>query len=253
MSKYCYLDSAVLINKFDVRSGVDLEEIERHYVSMRYDELRVFPMKGDLSSAYYMAIHRHLFQDMYTWNGQLRDVPIARNGVKFCPPEEVPVRLDKLLNRLSEENYLSNCIPDELIARLAYYFGELNNIHPFRDGNGRTQRSFVDVVAKLNGLELDFGKASKDEMVAASIQAKRQEYLLFQALFEKISSPLEESTVLTFRKQVLSIEKLEKMGEVRATKKLSFEEMMANNKRRLIEQNHQSSQETNKKKPTHDR
>ena len=204
MSKYCYEGSAVLINKFDVRDITDLDKIERNYVSVRDDELRVFPRRGDLLLDYYKSIHKHLFQDMYTWNGQLRDVPIARNGVKFCPPEEIEKRLDTLLKALANECYLMEFAREIVFLRLAYYLGELNNIHPFRDGNGRTQRSFVEIIAKLNGLELDFGKATKDEMVMASRQAENHEYSLFEHMIEKISTPMSDSETTAYRQQVLS-------------------------------------------------
>ena len=152
---------------------------------------------------YYKSIHEHLFQDMYTWNGQLRDVPIARNGVKFCPPEEIENRLDTLLKELASERYLIDFSKEIVFLRLAYYLGELNNIHPFRDGNGRTQRSFVEIIAKINGFELDFGKATKDEMIMASRQAENHEYTLFEHMLDKISTIIPDSETAVYRQQVL--------------------------------------------------
>lgn len=69
-----------------------------------------------------------------------------------------------------------------LAERLAYYIGEINAIHPFREGNGRTQRMFIECLALKNGFSLGFAKISNEEMLEASVQTFNLEYKLMSKL-----------------------------------------------------------------------
>ena len=57
---------------------------------------------------------------------------------------------------------------DEFISKIAYYFSEINALHPFREGNGRTQREFIRELALKCGYKIDFSKISKEQMLEAS-------------------------------------------------------------------------------------
>ena len=116
------------------------------------------------------AIHKFLFQDLYSWAGEFRKVNISK-GNPFCLYTYIEEQLKKLFTELKKEAYLSLLPQEELASRLAYYLGELNAIHPFREGNGRSQRIFIMELAAKNGYILDFYRIKQSDMIYASIQS----------------------------------------------------------------------------------
>lgn len=92
------------------------------------------------------------------------------------------------MRKLEKENYLENLNIEMLAERLAYYIGEINAIHPFREGNGRTQRMFIECLALKNGFSLDFAKISNEEMLEASVQTFNLEYKLMSKLLLRVLS-----------------------------------------------------------------
>ena len=136
---YCYENTAVLQNKAGLRDQGTLDEFENRMFEIRRRE--PLPV-GSLDSAHLQAIHQHLFQDVYEWAGRYRTVRIFKGHTAFCYPEYIPTTLDQCLSALAEECYLANLSPEAFISRAAHYLGAINIIHPFRDGNGRTQMVF---------------------------------------------------------------------------------------------------------------
>ena len=82
-------------------------------------------------------------------------------------------QFDDLYRKLEKENFLSDITDkEEMSERLAYYQGEINMIHPFREGNGLTQIIYIEQFCLNNGrLEIDFTDVSKEEMIAASVRS----------------------------------------------------------------------------------
>ena len=75
------------------------------------------------------------------------------------------------MKQLKDENYLSNLSKNELAERLAYYLSELNVLHPYREGNGRTTREFIRELALKNGYVLNLSKVSPSDFLSASIKS----------------------------------------------------------------------------------
>ena len=92
---------------------------------------------------------------------------IEKNGNK----EYIEQELEKLLENLKKENYLNGLSKSELSKRLAYYLSELNVLHPFREGNGRTNREFIRQLALKNGYRLNLKKVAPEETLEASIKS----------------------------------------------------------------------------------
>lgn len=92
------------------------------------------------------------------------------------------------MRKLEKENYLENLNIEMLAERLAYYIEEINAIHPFREGNGRIQRMFIECLALKNGFSLDFAKISNEEMLEASVQTFNLEYKLMSKLLLRVLS-----------------------------------------------------------------
>ena len=130
---------------------------------------------------YLKNIHKFIFGDRYEWAGTVRTVNIAK-GNSFCRCEFIEEQMESIMRKLEKENYLETLNIEMLAERLAYYIGEINAIHPFREGNGRTQSMFIECLALKNGFSLDFAKISNEEMLEASVQTFNLEYKLMSKL-----------------------------------------------------------------------
>jgi len=134
--------NGVLRNKLGITDAVGLHQIEATAVSIRLLELSVHPLPGQFDLDHLKAIHRYLFQDIYDWAGELRQVDISRGSSYFAHFGYIFSNATSLFTRLAQEQTLLGLPPDQFARRAAYYLGEINVLHPFREGNGRTQRVF---------------------------------------------------------------------------------------------------------------
>lgn len=166
-TKYCYPDSDVLVNKLDIRDPNKLQIFERKLTMPRLLELIDKPIEGKFDLKHLQAIHAYIFQDVYDWEGKIRTVDIAK-GNTFCNVRFISSQADVIFSKLKEEYYLAGLEEYMFTKRLAYYFSEINALHPFRKGNGRSQREFIRSLALKNGYLIYFEKASKEEMLIAS-------------------------------------------------------------------------------------
>ena len=132
-------------------SKQSLHEAERDYSAVRQAELVGQGVTGDFSFKHLCSIHKHLFSDVYSWAGKTRTVDISK-GTVFCLVQFIESQFDDLYRKLKKENFLADITDkEEMSERLAYYLGEINMIHPFREGNGRTQRIYIEQLCLHNG------------------------------------------------------------------------------------------------------
>jgi cell filamentation protein len=106
---------------------------------------------GRLSVRHYCRFHRHLFQDCYRWAGRYRTVRISKGQSTFCYPEHIAGQMRTTFRWLRDRQFLRDLTADTFCEGAAHFFAELNAIHPFRDGNGRTQLSFLALIAEQAG------------------------------------------------------------------------------------------------------
>lgn len=170
-SIYCYKDSDVLVNKFDIHDNKKLEEIERKIVLAKLYELRQNRQIENFDITHFVGIHKFLFEDIYPFAGLFRNENIAKGNFSFAEWEYIEDELKKLLDQLKEENYLQNLDRNTFIKRLSYYMAELNVLHPFREGNGRTIREFIRQLAYKNGYVLNLKNINPKEMLHACIRS----------------------------------------------------------------------------------
>ena len=170
-SIYCYKDSDVLVNKFDIRDNKTLEELERKIVLAKLYELRQNHQIGNFDITHFVGIHKFLFEDIYPFAGLFRNENIAKGNFSFAEWEYIEEQLKKLLDQLKEENYLQELDRNTFIKRLSYYMAELNVLHPFREGNGRTIREFIRQLAYKNGYVLNLKNINPKEMLYACIRS----------------------------------------------------------------------------------
>ena len=181
---YCYPGTSVLKNKMGIRDLERLHEMERKLTMLRILELLDKPVRGTFDLKHLQAIHAYIFQDVYDWAGELRKVDIAK-GNMFCNAMFLSGQAEEIFGKLKAEDYLHGLDEDNFVVRLAYYFSEINALHPFREGNGRSQREFIRCLALRNGYVINFVNAGKDEMLEASRKSFLCEYGAMERLFGK--------------------------------------------------------------------
>ena len=96
---------------------------------------------------------------------------IAKDYFQFAEWEYIENELTRLLSELKSENFLANLTKEKFAERLAYYWAELNVLHPFREGNGRTTREFLRQLSQKNGYILNLHKVSPKALFNASIKS----------------------------------------------------------------------------------
>lgn len=179
---YCYPNSNTLKNKLNILDADELRHVEREITALRTAQIMVEGIDGKFDYEHLKAIHHFLFQDIYEWAGKVRNVNISK-GNQFCLFQYIDEQMIQIFLTLKQENYLTDCKSiDEIGKRLAYYLSEMNAIHPFREGNGRAQRMFLEKLASFNGYRLDFMKISSKEMLDASVKAFHLDYSLMEDL-----------------------------------------------------------------------
>ncbi len=169
---YCYPQSDVLRNLFDLRSQTDLSKAEADVTLLRLGQLQRHPIAGKLDLDHMKSIHRHIFRDVYPWAGQLRTVSMSKGASLFCRHEFISTEGDRIFGQLRQESGLRSLPKDIFCERLAYYFGEINALHPFREGNGRTQRTMLEAISKQAGYNIEFRGVSRETMTAISRDAQ---------------------------------------------------------------------------------
>jgi cell filamentation protein len=182
---YTYENSTVLVNKLNLRDQDDLDAYETEISNARSGE----PLpEGDLDFEHYCAVHHHLFQDVYAWAGRVRTVRISKQGNPFCYPEHIQAQAEKLFAELKANNFLENLEPDEFSTQAAHFLSELNAIHTFREGNGRTQLTFLAMLADNAGHPLDLEALDPPVMLDAMIESfEGDEKKLVRAIRELIA------------------------------------------------------------------
>ena len=153
---YAYTDphTGVLRNLADIPDAEALVFAESGAVAKRLKELVTAPIKivgvGSL-----FEIHRQLFQDIYGWAGKARTVEISKGGRQFFPTIRFEIAFCHIDNLVKECQRIGCAEKRDLAHKLAELLDAINFLHPFREGNGRTQREFLRLLALEKGWDLN--------------------------------------------------------------------------------------------------
>ena len=187
-SVYCYPNSEVLVNKFDVKTWAELFKIENDITIYKLYMLREKGITGNFDVEHFISIHRFLFEDIYPFAGLYRNENIAKDNFMFANWEFIEDNMNMIFGELKSENYLVGLDKVKLAERLSYYMAELNVLHPFREGNGRTTREFIRQLALKNGYNLDLSKFDAQDILRASIESvidmNKLQGIIYTALIE---------------------------------------------------------------------
>lgn len=179
----CYPGTNVLFNKAGLKDQATLDEFETAMTLTRWEE--PWP-PGNLDYRSYLDLHRHPFQDVYEWAGRLREIRIGKHGNWFCYPEYIDREMKTLFSALKAEGCLAGLPPKRFAARAACYLAELNAIHPFRDGNGRTQMAFLFLLCERAGFTVRHEALDRDRVLAAMIESFAGEPVKLTALIREL-------------------------------------------------------------------
>jgi cell filamentation protein len=183
--------NGVLRNKLGIADGALLAQAEASYTLTRIGELANQPVAGNIDLAHLQAIHHFIFQDIYDWAGQIRLVDIQKGSSYFAHYSYIVSQATALFTQLAQEHHLRGLPPDAFSRRAAYYLGEINVLHPFREGNGRTQRIFFNDLARQAGYSLDWTQIPAQQMTNASILSlMRNDNSGFAQIFRTIIAPI---------------------------------------------------------------
>jgi len=168
---YVY-ENGVLINKFEIQTTAELNLIEGKFtvvtVKMLIDQ-HYFNFPVDL--ILYTSIHRSIFSQVYPWAGELRKVDICKGQTQFGHHKDINNQLEAVFDKLnSKYDSLSSMQLPDLTVFIAEILGELNNTHPFREGNGRTQRVFIHNLLHHIGYKMEWNTVSPESMATACIE-----------------------------------------------------------------------------------
>lgn len=162
-SDYLYPDTDVLINKKGIKEQQWLDLYEGQATRNRQQELSDNPIQGHYDLDHLKKIHAHVFQDVYAWAGQVREVGIAKRYVDFVEPDKIDEQAQSALSELKDNHYLKGLGKAEFIQRFSNTYGKLNDIHPFREGNGRALQVFMQDIARKAGYDVRFDEVDRDD------------------------------------------------------------------------------------------
>lgn len=128
------------------------------------------------------TIHKYLFEDIYEFAGEIRNVNIAKGNFRFAPLMYLKPALESI-DKMPQSNF------DEIVEK----YVEMNIAHPFREGNGRSTRIWLDHILKNEiGKVIDWSKIDKDDYLLAMERSPIKDieikYLLKEALTDEINS-----------------------------------------------------------------
>jgi len=153
---YIYTDpkTGILRNLADITDPDDLLFFESGAVAKRIQELDEKPIKiKGLDSL--LDIHRHLFQDVYSWAGKKRKVEISKEGKQFFPTTHFDNAFRFIDTLISDYRSIPKEDNLQIAEKLAEILDNVNYLHPFREGNGRVQREFLRCLALEKGLKIN--------------------------------------------------------------------------------------------------
>ncbi|GAB3072411.1 Fic/DOC family protein [Nocardioides zeae] len=157
-----------------ITTNAGLRSAENDLVEVRIAELRSSPIiiRQTFDGRHLKALHRWLFQDVYHWAGEFRTVGIAKAGESFVPPLNIEQPLQHVATRIAELDQLRSIENEDMPEVVAYLYDYLNYAHPFREGNGRTQREFFDQLLARSGRGLDWERIDMEDLHNACHSAR---------------------------------------------------------------------------------
>ena len=189
LTGYCYPSAGddpdrfnVLRNKFNLRSHSALQAAEYRATDVRTLELIAGEgPRGSFGQAHLKALHGYIFQDVYEWAGRTRDqTPVvdgnevqpigmmSKGGDAFLPGAQIQMGFNDAFRPIRDPEILRGLTVSQFAEKAGTVLSDLNYVHPFREGNGRTQEAFVRLLGCEYGYDVRFAVITKPRMIDAS-------------------------------------------------------------------------------------
>jgi len=169
-SHACYEGTLCLVNKMGIRDEAALELVEGEITTLNAAALEANPLPGAFDFAHYKQIHQYLFEDIYDWAGEIRDVDMSKKTTHFVGADDIERIAGHLFKRVQALGRPAKRL-SSYAKNIAQVYHDVNMLHPFREGNGRTQRSFFTQLIRAAGCDIDFNRCDRDFLTIATIQA----------------------------------------------------------------------------------
>jgi cell filamentation protein len=183
---YQYANSTVLKNIPGITDGIKLETLELNATVARLPEVLAHIQNRPISLTLWQDIHSILFQDIYEWAGHVRTVHMSKGNTVFAYPQNIQTEGERVFNELKAEDGLEGLPKNDLCERLAYYFSECNALHPFREGNGRTQKLLFGEIVRRSGYGIEWKMLTVEDHLEGVIEAHNHRFDLLIKSFQKI-------------------------------------------------------------------
>lgn len=167
MDIYFDYENNVLKNKPNITDADELAKLEYKLTAIRATELMLGNPSGKLTMQTYKNIHYHLFQDLYEWAGKYRNVNISKGKTNFLSPQFFGNAEREIEKQIKEYLDFRSSKKEMICRKLAKIIIDLNYMHPFREGNGRTQREFIRQMAYVKGFNLNISYQNEWYMKAS--------------------------------------------------------------------------------------
>ena len=179
----CYEGTTCLINKLSIKDEKILKQVEGNITFAKWAELETNPISFKFDFDHYKAIHKYLFEDLYDWAGTVRIIDISKKGTNFVPASDIENVAKGIFSRLKKENFFKDNSKDDFIDNIVDFYSATNMLHPFREGNGRTQRAFITQLIRFCEYDFDFSRIDSDELMIATIKSANGDDSLLKELF----------------------------------------------------------------------
>jgi cell filamentation protein len=186
--------NGILRNKLELADQNALDHAEARLTEARLRLIEHQGPKGAFTYHHLLATHAYIFQDIYDWAGRARTTELYKAAMmgrplhRFVPPDGLEEEAERIFTTLAKQNYLCHLDRVTFSLRAASLMLEINQLHPFREGNGRTQRAFLQALAKEAGHDLYFDVVSRERMIRASIEGSQGNADMMERLFVEISN-----------------------------------------------------------------
>ena len=160
-NEYFYPGTYTFINKLNIKDDLELQKKEAELSFNKLVELNESAVVGNFDLNHLCYINYYIFQDLYDWAGKIRNVNISTGKSNFSDVSVLKDSINYELN-LMQEDFRNVYSKEGLASFLAEYYTYLLEVHPFRDGNGRTVREFLREFVLVKTKESFFGEYELD-------------------------------------------------------------------------------------------
>lgn len=188
---YLYPGLNVMRNRLGIHQVFFKQKTAYEMTALRAATIELGPLVRGLP--HLCAIHRQLYQDIFDWAGQLREVDIYQGDTRFCHFAYIEKEGNALMQDLEEEGYLVGLAHEKFVERLAHYYCEINVLHPFRLGSGLAQRIFFEQLALHAGYALSWQGIAVETWKQANQSGAMGDLSALQAIFQKAISEARET------------------------------------------------------------